>query len=310
MAPPRGAGPRVLLWLRTGATIGGWFFLIVYAHRLWHGHQSDIERVLASPVLRLAVTTLLLTALVYVVVLTLPSVPNLGPRGVGVVFVWTAVLVLADSFSRLGSHEAQAMVSSVRDAMGSFGLVLLAAGYAVALAVPFVPGVELGLLVMIVFGPPGAIAAYAATVGGLSLAYAVGRGLPERVTMRMLDRIGIAAPRDDPTSVMRGLVAESRLGRSAPRRLRALLFDYRYLTLAVALNFPGNSVLGGGGGLAVLCGLSRQFTWRSFLLTVALATAPVPALMLVGLLTVDPLLEYPGFLHSLLTWVERLFIQH
>lgn len=58
--------------------------------------------------------------------------------------------------------------------------------------------------------------------------------------------------------------------------------EYRYLSLAVSFNLPGNSALGGGGGIALLCGASRQFEWHWFVLTVVLATAPVPILVVSG----------------------------
>jgi uncharacterized membrane protein YdjX (TVP38/TMEM64 family) len=304
----RWAASRALLWVRVVATIMAWILIIVYSHRLAHAYQSDIARALESPFAQLGAAVLLLTALVYFVILSLPFVPNLGPRGVGVVFVWVALLVLGHSLSHQGFHDAQAMLSSMRDAVGFLGLVALATAYAVALAVPFVPGVELGLLIMALFGAAGAVTAHAATVGGLSLAFVVGRLLPNRIIAGLLNRLGIPVPSDELASAMRGMVAESRLGRSMPRRLSVLLVQYRYPTLAVCLNFPGNSALGGGGGLALLCGLSRQFTWRSFLLTVVLATAPVPALVLGGLLNVDPLLEHHGFVHNMLTRIEGLFI--
>jgi len=50
-----------------------------------------------------------------------------------------------------------------------------------------------------------------------------------------------------------------------------------------------------GGGRALLSGMSRQFGWRSFLLTVAIATSPAPILVLAGLLSMEPLMEHHGF---------------
>jgi hypothetical protein len=304
------ATPRAILWLRVAATIGAWILLVVYVHRLAHIHGPKIQEVLTSPALQIAATTVLLTGLVYFVVLSLPFVPNLGLRSVGMVLVWAALLVGGHSLSHMGFHDAQVMLSTIRDAVGVLALVSLALAYAVALAMPFIPGVELGLLIMAVFGPVGALVAYAATIGGLSLAYAVGQALPERVVAGLLARIGIAMPRDGVASAMQGMIASSGLTRSAPRRLVAVLLNYRYLTLAVCLSFPGNAALGGGGGLALLCGMSRQFGWRSFLLTVAIATSPVPILVLAGLLNLEPLMEHHGFVHDLLTRIERLFIHN
>jgi hypothetical protein len=44
----------------------------------------------------------------------------------------------------------------------------------------------------------------------------------------------------------------------------------------VALNVPGNAVIGGGGGIALLAGMSGLVTFPRFLATVSLAALPVP----------------------------------
>ena len=63
----------------------------------------------------------------------------------------------------------------------------------------------------------------------------------------------------------------------------------RYLGLALVFNLPGNSIFGGGGGIAMLSGASELFRWRAFLLTVMLATSPVPVLMLIGIVSLEHL---------------------
>lgn len=302
------ANPRGLIWFRVAVTVVAWVLIVVYVHRLAHTYQADIGEVLNSPALQITATTLLLAGLVCLVMLSLPFLPNPGLRRVGMVLFWAALLVVGHSLSHMGFHDAQAMLETMRDAVGALALVSLALAYALALAMPFIPGVELGLLIMAVFGPLGALVAYAATIGGLGLAYALGRVLPERIIVRLLTRLGIAVPRDSVAYAMQGMIAGSGTTGSAPRRLAAMLLNHRYLTLAACLSFPGNAALGGGGGLALLCGLSRQFGWRAFLMTVAVATSPVPMLVLFGLLSLEPLMEHHGFLHDALTRIERLFI--
>ena len=63
---------------------------------------------------------------------------------------------------------------------------------------------------------------------------------------------------------------------AAPRAVAAIALDRPYLLLAVLLNVPGNSVIGGGGGLCLLAGLIGVYRPRWMLPTLALATAPVP----------------------------------
>ena len=48
------------------------------------------------------------------------------------------------------------------------------------------------------------------------------------------------------------------------------------------INMPGNTVLGGGGGIAMAIGYSRTLTFREFLICAAVAVAPVPTLFLVA----------------------------
>ncbi|MGB3315212.1 MAG: hypothetical protein WBB85_12430, partial [Albidovulum sp.] len=52
-----------------------------------------------------------------------------------------------------------------------------------------------------------------------------------------------------------------------------------YVLLALLINLPGNSLLGGGGGILLLAGMSRLFSPLATLATVAIAVAPVPILV-------------------------------
>ena len=56
---------------------------------------------------------------------------------------------------------------------------------------------------------------------------------------------------------------------------------HRYLAVAVALSIPGNSVIGGGGGISLVAGMSRLFGFSRFVLTLAVAVAPVPLLIVI-----------------------------
>ena len=302
-----GFSPRIAFWIRVAATVAGWILLVALFHQLAHAYQAEIVEILNSPLLQLAASSLLLSGLVYFVVLSLPGLPALGPRSMGMVWVWAALLVGGHSLSHMGFHDAQAMLAAVRDEFGTVALMVLALAYAMALAMPFVPGLELGLLIMAVVGPTGALVAYAATIAGLCLAFAVGRILPESVLAQCLSRIGIAMPRAGITSGMQSIIASGGRAGPMPGRLAGALLRHRYLTLGLCLNFPGNAALGGGGGLALLCGMSRRFSWGKFILTVAIATSVVPALVLFGLLNLEPLMQHHGFVHDALAQIARLF---
>ena len=303
-----GPDPRWLYRLRIAATVLFWIVVVVLAHRLVHAYPQHIAEILASPLQRITVTVLLPGALVLLVARSLPFLPRPGLRSAGLVLLWSSLLVVGHALSHMGFHDARALLDAVRGDFGLLALVALALAYACALALPFVPGLELGLLIMAVFGPAGAVVAYAATVGGLMLAFAAGRALPETVVIGWLARLGVAVPRAGLAAAMQGLLAGERTQRSGPRRWAAALLGQRRLSLALCLNFPGNAALGGGGGLALLCGSSRQFGWRGFGLTVAVATSALPILVLAGWLDLEPLMQHHGFLHDALTWIERLVV--
>lgn len=148
-------------------------------------------------------------------------------------------------------------------------LVAVSLLYALVLAIPFVPSVEIGLMIMLSFGRPGIAAAWLATLLGLNLAYAVGRilcadaadSLPQRLPVRL-----------------RPLLAAASRGGLLPAAMLGLL-----------LNLPGNTVLGGGGGVSLAFGAGRLLSWPGFLLVVAPATAVVPLLVLFGLVGLEHL---------------------
>ena len=45
----------------------------------------------------------------------------------------------------------------------------------------------------------------------------------------------------------------------SPKRFIPFLLRYRYLALMVAVNLPGNIVIGGGGGIALTAGTEQTF---------------------------------------------------
>ena len=163
--------------------------------------------------------------------------------------------------------------------LGSFVFVVL-------LAFPFVPGAEIGVALLAAFGAAIAPLVYAGTVLAMMLAYAVGRVLPMEALVRLLralrmrraaDLVGRAAP----------LSGEERIAmmmEGAPSRIVALGVRNRYLAMALAVNTPGNSLIGGGGGIMMMAGLSGIFAPLPTFLTIAIAVSPVPlAVMFLGL---------------------------
>ncbi len=175
---------------------------------------------------------------------------------------------------------SDARIAAARAGAGLRGAVLggLILTYAGLIAIPFVPGVELGLALMMFEGPSLAPIIYAATVVGLIAAYLAGAWLPEARLRTTLEDLHLRRAADLIAGIA-PLSKEQRLARMQeilPGRVPAWLVRYRYIALALLVNLPGNSVLGGGGGILLLAGFSRLFGFGATLLTMLIAVLPVP----------------------------------
>ncbi|MGS4943981.1 hypothetical protein ACVDG3_00750 [Meridianimarinicoccus sp. RP-17] len=157
-------------------------------------------------------------------------------------------------------------------------LVAFLVAYAVLIAVPFVPGLEIGLMLMALEGPSIAPVIYLATVSGLCLAYAAGEWIPYARLHRLFADLHM-------TGACRLLAAVEPLSRAeridalrdrTPAWLRPLATRFRYVLLALLVNMPGSSVIGGGGGILFTAGLSRLFLPVPTVIAILCAVAPVP----------------------------------
>lgn len=166
--------------------------------------------------------------------------------------------------------------------------------YVLLLSLPFVPGVELGVLLMCVFGKEGIIFVYLATVAGLGLAFLIGRLLPKEWVESCLQKMGFSQGFDKPDDEIDGILDNlSRNSKFCQSRFWSFLTKYRYLTIAVLFNMPGNYLIGGGGGISLTCGISRRISWKKFLLTRILAVSPVPLLAFFGVIQLEAFLGIP-----------------
>jgi hypothetical protein len=176
-----------------------------------------------------------------------------------------------------------------------WGLLALIAGgmlYILLLSLPFVPGIELGLLLMCIFGKEGIVFVYLSTVAGLNLAFLMGRWLPKKRIACWLEKLRSSRSCADYSDGIEEMIEQSKFGRKFRRHwLGSYVLKYRYLSIAVLFNLPGNSLLGGGGGISLVCGTSRHIAWNRFLLTVVLATSPVPLLAFFGLIQLEAFLR-------------------
>ena len=153
--------------------------------------------------------------------------------------------------------------------------------YTLLLAVPFMPGIEIGVALLVLRGAEIAPYVYLATVSGLMLAFFIGccvpLGLLERgfLTLRLRSAANFVnqiqtMPTDDRLALYRSQM---------PAWLAPIAVDYRYVALAALINIPGTFAIGGGGGILLTVGCSGLFRARFVLLTVMIATLPIPLMV-------------------------------
>ncbi|MEX6501694.1 hypothetical protein [Pseudomonas zhanjiangensis] len=155
------------------------------------------------------------------------------------------------------------------------GVALL---YVLLMATPFMPGIEVGLTLMFLLGSKGALLIYLCTLAALSLSFAVGRALPPRLLWLMLDWLHLYRA-GDLIRQLEPLDSKARLkllNDKIPTAVAPFLLEHRYLTIALLLNLPGNALIGGGGGIGLIVGMSRLVPFPGYLALVACAVAPVP----------------------------------
>ena len=185
---------------------------------------------------------------------------------------WLISLVGVDLSPGAASHARHVVMAGI-------------AFYTALMAVPFVPGMEISLALLAAFGHQVAMLIYLATVAALTLSYLIGRLVPVHLIASLFRYLGQhraegLVRRLEPLNARQRLET---LISQAPKRIVPTLLKHRYIAIAVALNVPGNAIIGGGGGIALLAGISGLFTFPRYLAIVSLAVLPVPlAVMLMG----------------------------
>lgn len=157
-------------------------------------------------------------------------------------------------------------------------VMALSAIYVMASALPFVPGAEIGFAMIMVFGAKIIALAYICMVLAMLLAYSAGRFIPISTIAYVLGYLGLVRACEfileiaakSPSDRLLMIVERS------PNRFVPFLIKHRYVALALALNIPGNSLVGGGGGLSMIAGMSGLFSFWAFLFTAMVAITPIP----------------------------------
>ena len=150
--------------------------------------------------------------------------------------------------------------------------------YAVLIAVPFVPSFQLSMAFMILQGPGQVWWIYGATVTGFYIPFLIGWFIPPRHLIRSLNSFGLhkiadlvanaqSLPLQDRLSLMTDM---------SPNWLKPLVTKWRYAAFFVALNFPGNVVIGGAGGILLVAGMSRLFARPAVFCIIAFCLSTIP----------------------------------
>lgn len=209
-----------------------------------------------------------------------------GARGAGRIAFRLILVAAVLAFLLFGTSSVQEFFEARLDSrlwgLGPWLLFSSGLAFIVLLATPFVPGIELGLAMMMVFGVRGVAVVYLSTLVALSLSFAVGRWVPLAKVGRALARLRLRRA-SGLLQKIEALSASERLAmllEASPGRLVPFLLRHRYLAVAVVLNLPGNAVIGGGGGIGILVGLSGIFTYPRYLAITAVAILPFPLFFL------------------------------
>ena len=126
---------------------------------------------------------------------------------------------------------------------------------------------------MLSFGVKGIILVYITTVISLSASYFIGKTFSRHKKISALEcRLSDVR--------RKGLILNSN---GLFYRVLKHMNKRPYLAIGVLFNMPGNTVLGGGGGIAILAGASGRLRFKNYLLVVIMATSLLPLALLIGI---------------------------
>ena len=156
--------------------------------------------------------------------------------------------------------------------------------YIALMAAPFLPGIEMGLALMIMLGPKGVFVIYICTLVALTISFGLGRLFPTHLLVSLLQWLNLTRA----AALLKSFDAtppENRLeflAEKAPTQTIPALMKRRYLILAILFNLPGNALIGGGGGIAMMAGMSRLYSFPMYLLLISVAILPGPILVMLS----------------------------
>mgnify|MGYP000332428675 CR=1 FL=1 len=121
--------------------------------------------------------------------------------------------------------------------------------------------IEIGIALMVILGKEGVLFVYLATVLALCLSFFIGRLVPVKLIAKFsyffqLKKACYFVLKIDKLEPKNRVIF---LLDKIPNKLLPIIIKHRYILVATLLNIPGNGIIGGGGGIALVAGMSRLF---------------------------------------------------
>jgi hypothetical protein len=189
-----------------------------------------------------------------------------------------AIIILLNVAGTWLGHQINFQLFPRHESMLQGMLLIALLLYILLMATPFMPGIELGLAVMLLLGSKSALLIYLCTLIALSISYIIGRYFPLAIVRRFLKWLYLEKA-SELVSQLEPLDQHKRLeflNRKTPTKISPFLLKHRFVTLAVVLNLPGNALIGGGGGIGLVVGMSKLISFYKYFLVMAVAILPVP----------------------------------
>lgn len=202
-------------------------------------------------------------------------------RVAAIVTALLAIYFLGQHLANITIRQFDFVISVSREPTFHRLIMTGSAAYVALMAIPFMPAAEVGLSMIVFLGPKICFLVYVCTVFALIPPYLVGRFVPARYCAGFFGFLGLAKAQKLMEQIA-PLSVDERLAyllNNAPTRFGPFLLRHRFVALAIILNIPGNMVIGGGGGIAMLAGMTGIYPTPAYLLIVAVAVAPVPLII-------------------------------
>lgn len=199
------------------------------------------------------------------------------------ILILLVVIVMLNSGGGWLAHQVNFQLYPRHEPM--LHLIILASFilYVILMTLPFMPGIEVGLTLMLFLGSKGVVLVYLCTLIALSISYVIGRKFPPKLFARLLGWLYLNKARDLVLEMERMPHNQriSFLQKKAPSKIAPHLFRHRYLAIACLLNLPCNALIGGGGGIALVTGMCGIITYPRYLLLIVVAISPVPIAIII-----------------------------